>query len=247
MPIFEKYISACEDAVNNENIFNNFKRISYYQEILEHVTVEQGLDYFNYIKEKHPYLLENLNKFCDMDLVGNPNILIKINDKLISPTTLRYVKVLGDLIKKFKDLSSMKIIEIGAGYGGQAKVILDKFNVQNYYCVDLPAVCDLISKYLQKNNYVINAISDLKDIKHNTWDLCISNYAFSELPKNLQDDYIENVFNKSSHGYITMNFISHLFGIDSYSLDEIKEKLKKDIKIEQEEPYTFTKNCVIYW
>jgi hypothetical protein len=77
-------------------------------------------------------------------------------------------------------------------------------------------------------------------------DKCFNDY--SELYKELQDFYWEKIIKSSKNGYFTLNFISHLFNIDSYSKEEILSKFsEKGPKILEEEPKTFEKNIILYF
>ena len=70
----------------------------------------------------------------------------------ISPSTLRYIKVLSDLILYFGNLDNLRICEVGVGYGGQARIINSIFTPHSYDFVDLNAVLLLAQKYL--SNYL---------------------------------------------------------------------------------------------
>ena len=89
----------------------------------------------------------------------------------------------------------------GAGYGGQS-VILDKIiNIENYLFVDLKEVNLLIDRFL--NNFKVNFNYSFKSLEDDfEFDLIISNYAFSELPRNLQNLALNKIINKSRSGYI---------------------------------------------
>ena len=84
----------------------------------------------------------------------------------------------------------------------------------------------------------------MDELKNNKYDLVISNYAFSELTRNVQDIYTDKIIKNSSHGYITYNNFARF---DSYKLDEYKVKFSKDIKIYEEEPNTNPLNKIISW
>lgn len=249
MPVFKSYAEVCKIASENNDVFSCFKRIKEYHEILEHLSPEQGHLYLRFIEENYEYLTKNMSQFSNLDRVGNPMHISETRYGQISPTTLRYIKVLGDLNSNFEQLGSMKIAEIGAGYGGQAKIILDHAPGARYTCFDLPEVCQLIQRYLKPNGYNVSTISSFSGSEN--YDLCISNYAFSELNRSLQDEYIENVISRSIHGYITMNFISHLFGVESYGLDEFIERLQSfgfKPRVMPETPETFqNQNKIVVW
>ena len=75
----------------------------------------------------------------------------------------------------------------------------------------------------------------------------VSNYAFSELPRELQKKYIEKVLIHSKSGYLTMN--SGLFEENlgnKLSLNEIKEYIPS-LEIYTEEPKTGPNNYIIVW
>ncbi len=167
----------------------------------------------------------------------------------ISPSTLRYIKVLSDIKNKFGDISGKKIIEIGAGYGGQCLILSKIFNSLEYSIIDLDEASYLSNKYLSINGVDsrIVKISDVPSMDED-FDIVISNYAYSELDKNLQDLYYERIIKRSKNGYLTYNFISGLCNIDSYNKEEIFNKFsEKNIKILEENPKTFEDNIIIYF
>ena len=162
-----------------------------------------------------------------------------INEK----TNLGYIKT-GELFKK--------IAEIGTGYGGQF-LILDQFlDFSNYYFFDLKEVLLFCEKYL--DNYLIrNSFKTLHINNYNgeeKFDLVISNYAFSELPSELQRIYLRKVIKLSKRGYLTMNSgkKNSIFQGDYLSLDQIKKEIPF-IKINNETPKDFVHqgNYVISW
>lgn len=91
-------------------------------------------------------------------------------------------------------LTWVEVAEIGCGYGGQTLVNDQLLNVKSAGLFDLPFVNKLIDRYLNahllKGAYYTTVIN--KEIPQN-YDLVISNYAFSELPKKLQLTYNEGV------------------------------------------------------
>jgi hypothetical protein len=97
------------------------------------------------------------------------------------------------------------------------------------------------------NSAEVIRFQDLPNINLN-FDLIISNYAFTEIDKNIQDIYIEKILRKSKHGYITCNFISHFCNIDSYSLEQLESKLLEfNTKRAAEYPLTHKDNLILYW
>jgi hypothetical protein len=77
------------------------------------------------------------------------------------------------------------------------------------------------------------------------YDLVISNYAFSELPSNLQMKYIEKILLNSKRGYLTMNsgISDSEFKGDKLMLDDLKKLLPKFEVIPQDYPG----NYIVVW
>lgn len=142
-------------------------------------------------KAREKYLQECKNVELD-DIQSNPVLMNMFN----KPE--QYKVVYERLVELFGSLNGMHIIEIGGGYGGQAKVICDDCKVKSYTIIDLPEVCDLQRRFLK--DYPVECISF---IEGRACDLVISNYALSEIPDNSM--YMRAVVNKSIHGYITCN------------------------------------------
>jgi putative sugar O-methyltransferase len=244
------YLRIIEKATNDHKTFKNFKNHPFYQEILEHVSYSQGKEYLDCVIKNDKNLLDKIDEFLKNDKIGNPKkYYYKEIDKLISPTTLRYIKVASDVKNIFSDKID-NIVEIGCGYGGQY-LILDKLiNIQNYLLIDLYEVTKFIEKYLEC--YVLNSSYETKTInkisQNNSWDLVISNYAFSELPSETQYNYIKKILLKSKNGYMTMNsgLDTSAFLKNHLSLKEITN-LMPSIKIIPEKPLTHKGNYIIIW
>jgi hypothetical protein len=245
----QQYKTVCKNAANDDECFKVFKRNPIYNGILEHVSKDQGNLYLDYIKNNSPELLEIIGDFKENDIHGGTIKFTYPGIDDISPSTLRYIKVLSDIKNLFGDISGKKIIEIGAGYGGQCVILNKLFNPSEYAIVDLDESLELSNKYLKINgiNPRIIKISEIDSINED-FDVVISNYAYSELSKNLQDLYYDKIIKRSKHGYLTYNFISNLCNIDSYNREEVFNKFtEKNIKILDETPKTFENNLIIYF
>jgi hypothetical protein len=155
--------------------------------------------------------MAKLPEFKTNDSIGNPNTSTYPACGTISPTTLRYIKVVSDLSKILKD--KIKIIEIGGGYGGQCKIIHDYCKPSKYTMIDLAEPAKLQEKYLKNFGIKVNSNIAVK------YDLCISNFAFSECYRDIQEKYIENILLKSKKGYITGAFNN----MDNYTEKELLE------------------------
>jgi putative sugar O-methyltransferase len=244
-----RYGLAVLNILKDQKSFENFKRDDVYREILEHVTNDEGFKYLKILKSRNDGILEKaLSTVLLSDELGNP---IKFNYKgyklSFSPTTLRYVKVASDLYKLFGN-NLGNIAEIGCGYGGQALVNDQLLNVNSSKLFDLPFVNKLINRYLANQDFKgVYKTAIIDDEYVSKYDLVISNYAFSEMPKELQKIYIDKIISHSKSGYLTMNSgISGSRSVGKFSIDELRLLLPK-FEVFEEDPLTSPHNYIIAW
>lgn len=240
------YPDFCIKASTDLLVFSNFRRNDVYRKILEHVGFEQGIDYLNEIKKNKFDILKNLELLKKNDDWGNPELFDYPEIGKISPSTLRYVKVLSDLSKLFKTMDGLRICEIGVGYGGQCRIINSVYSPSEYTLVDIKPALMLTQCYL--DNYILNAVTKymtMNELEVKNYDLVISNYAFSELPRNVQDVYLKKVILNSKKGYITFNDISPAH-FNSYKSEELTNLIPNS-RIIDEKPLTHKNNCIIIW
>jgi len=239
---FDDYRNVCKQAATNEEFFKTFKQNPHYTVILEHVNEYQGRGYAAEILNTNNLDLSKMEVFKQNDMYGTPTLhKFKQPFGQISPSTLRYIKTLSDLVKHFGSLDGFKIAEIGVGYGGQAKVILDYFNVKKYSLVDLPEEIILSKTYLSKWAYDNLEFMVFENLSDQGYYLVISNYALSECTIEMQDVYYDKILSKSKHGYMMMNEIMHENGLFNYSRWEWIAKLP-NVSIMDEVPKTGNDN-----
>ena len=259
------YPTICKLASENDYYFNNFKSNSAYTAILEHTSVAQAELYFKEIRNK------NISE-KDINTLAKK---IQINDKFggtktyqfnidgeyveLSPSSVRYLFVALDLINKFGSFKNKKICEIGGGYGGQCTIMNAIDGFDRWDILDLEEANLLQKRYLTNLNISNTNVYNLNTIDNvlNQYDVVISNYAFSECKKSIQDVYIEKIISKANNGYMLMNFCwddaSQGFGWEKQNGYEnmISEsdfiKLIKNLKIEKEIPETHPKNKLYWW
>ncbi len=252
------YPQFCYLASIRDDIFDNFKQHPVYCSIVEHFStweIEIGAKYLDNIFNNYSFSDDLWAGFLKNDSLGNPNVAeYVLGDKCLtaSPTTLRYIKVLSDILALFDTDNIKKISEIGVGYGGQCHVIMQMFPQITYNLIDLPEVIALTEKYLNKLNH------SKKDIRYIDGthlyfdlpaDLFISNYAFSELSKPVQDIYLDKIILKAKAGYITWNYGDQRLNTwdnDGYRLEEVLEKIPNSISIPENPPRTDF-NSIILW
>jgi len=237
------YPDFCKLAATDDLVFQNFRSQKEYTAILEHVTYEQGLDYIKEIKELNS---KNRN-FLNIDSpIGTPHSYNYDDYGLVSPTSRRYLKVYLEISKIFNKKSINSICEIGAGYGGQARMFSLFSDIKSYVIYDLPEVGLLINRFLSSTleDYSIE-IRDYKELQNEKFDLIISNYAFSELRKNLQNKYFKNIIEKASCGYMTYNDIYPYPGF-GYTVKDIAKRIPGS-EIVEEKPLTSPGNSILIW
>lgn len=244
------YIAACIEAARSYAAFVNFKRDPRYTKILEHASVEQGHTYLRIIEEQTPNLLEKIHLFKVNDIEGGSRLHDYPLVGKISPSTLRYLKVVSDIQNLFFQENYVNIAEIGIGYGGQLLLLDQVISFRNYYLFDLYPVLDLAKRYLEghilNNSYRLSTINQTSsDID---FDLVISNYAFSELPLRLQEKYVKKVLQRSARGYLTMNsgLPTSAFKTGHFSLKQL-ESILPSFEILPEVPLTHPGNYLIVW
>jgi len=250
----QAYREACLEAAKKNKVFSTFKQDSRYKEILEHTSYELGRLYLDEIKKSN-IIRKNIKKFKVNDKYGKPCVYNYQNIGKYSPSSLRYVKVLADLIERFGSLKGLEVTEIGGGYGGQCLIIQTYFKLKSYKIFDLPEVLQLAERYLQKNNIfsvkmqTLNTFLQSHCNESSKCDLLISNYAFSEISKDVQKTYLERIILHSKRGYMTVNQISNSCGVSSYATDTIVNilKTKGRVTVEAENPLTFEGNKLIWW
>lgn len=238
------YPAFCEQAATDDDLFRVFRDAAVYTQILEHVPYSLGKRYLKAVR-KNAALLESARLICASDTVGTPKRYDYPDVGRASPTTLRYLKVANDLAKDFGMLTGMDIVEIGIGYGGQCRVLSSLYRPGHYSLVDLPPVLKLAERFLSESlvdspRRFISAygVPDMAS------DLVVSNYAFSELRRDVQEMYMSRVVDKSRRGYMTFNQITPSnFG--SMTVEEFA--LRVGGTVLPERPLSYPGNRIIVW
>jgi putative sugar O-methyltransferase len=244
-----KYVEGIKRILNSDKKFQGFRKSFRYREILEHVSFYQGFNYLQVMKRRHINVGALLECAKKNDAIGRPVTFRYKNFGIASPTTLRYLKVAADIEELFGSKFDT-VVEIGAGYGGQASILFERVDIKSYYIYDLPEAQNLIRRYLQAHP-AQNEVEMLPigKVETQSFDLVISNYAFSELPIEIQREYCEKILSNCHSGYLTMNSgYSNITGrSDSkMKLAEILSYLPTP-NVYSEDPQTGPDNYMIVW
>jgi hypothetical protein len=236
------YVEICKAAVENELVFEKFKANIEYREILEHVSWKHGYQYLKLISR--PEILRNLVLQDSLDVGGGLKYKFD-NLGYLSPTQIRYAKISQDLIETRKSLDGFTIIEIGVGNCGQALHLMSLGTIKSYILVDIPEVLDLGRKILSSNpNFAkFKFVSAFDNVTLDS-DLIISNYAYSELDLDVQEDYYRRFLSRANSGYLLYNYIKN--DERNLSADDLMLRIPS-ATIKPEEPMTFPGNVLLSW
>lgn len=117
-----------------------------------------------------------------------------------------------------------------------------------YNLIDLPEAIGLAQRFLSNFdscNGKVNFIDGLHLYTKIHSDLLISNYAFSELQREVQDMYLEKVILNSKRGFIIWNNLGQNY-FNAHSVSELLKIIPNSKRID-EKPLTAQDNCVIIW
>jgi hypothetical protein len=240
-----EFLKVCEVASKDVNYFSRFRSNVNFCLILEHTDYWRGKQYASKVRRKTDVVLIR-NHLIQFDSIGTP---IKYKYRKFpncSPSVLRYLSVYYELNEYFGDLTDLVITEIGVGYGGQATIIGLLSQPKSYNLFDLPEVLNLTTRF------ILSQAVDLKIKKFDgrdplsiSTDLVISNYAFSELSRQTQLQYLHNVLLKSKMGYITWNTLA-FDALGGLSIQEMLDLIPGS-EIVEEIPLTANGNLVLLW
>jgi putative sugar O-methyltransferase len=212
------YLDVCEQALSDENVFNNFKRDPRYLKIVNHMTSKVADEYHTLLRNEYPHLLNLIHKFKENDAVGNPITYNHDGIGEISGALLMYMKVVGD-IEKYIGRNITSVVEIGGGFGGQAKMLCDYFSSINKYCLyDISTVMKLQQKYLSLFDVETKSMTFRNKLTE--YDLVVANFSWSELSLDLKKKYLDKVISKAKYGHMALNCT------DDIGLDLIKPYIK---------------------
>ena len=242
------YIHACNRAVHDNSFFNIFKRDYHYTLILEHVSREESELFVSEMKNPDQLTPLQISQFRENDVYGGANIQTYDRFGHMSPSTIRYIKQSLDLNYQF-DLSKVKnIVEIGGGYGGLCKTLSVMCDFDSYTILDLPASAMLAEKYLSKFPNLDGRISAVPFTQFEGLEtevyLVISNYAFSECSRRIQQFYLDTVISKAQSFYMAYNEITP----DNMKYSDFRASVEPDfpnLSVELESRSSYT-NFIVY-
>lgn len=145
--------------------------------------------------------------------VGGPD-LVQIAERWLPKDLLWPLIIVKWLSSRFGSLRGFDVLEIGAGFGGLASVLLRTFAARSYSIVDLPeaqllqrrflASIGPSARYAGKLAFVGAGLPPGSNLLEH-YDLFISVCAFSELSVEVQERYFDELISRSERGLIVDN------------------------------------------
>lgn len=228
-----------------------FKNNNKYNEILEHININESIEILKQIKKDFEETFNILFKYLILlaitnDKYGKPIKHNYNNFCECSPSNLRYIYHSLRILTHMRDINikTINIIEIGGGYGGLCFYIkklskLFEINIESYHIFDLPEPAKLQELYLKQldiDGITTSTINDNYNLKTNSY--LISNYALSEFKEDIRIEYYNKIISK----YVSNGFL--IWNNPNAKFDYISDK----IKYEHEKPYScYYSNFIIYF
>jgi putative sugar O-methyltransferase len=239
-----RYPDFCRRAAHNSRVFAQFRRDPGYMSVLG-LDEKWGWKYFEALTPDSPAARLIPEAAAKDDLIGDPITLTLPDGIAVAPTTLRYLKVADDLERLFGSLDGGSVCEIGAGYGGQCRVLDALWPLRSYTLVDLRPVLSLAERYLA--HFALNCqarFRTMNELPVESYDLFISNYAFSELAGHIQEAYFRKAIAATPRGYVLFNDLGsrNRGGMTAERLCELTGG-----RLLPEEPLTHPRNRLIVW
>ena len=246
---------ACSALVSGAWTTSDFRKTRAVRQVVETVGPVDGRHYANYIKHIAPEYLTD-HRVAAIDAWGDPirwpGILLG-TPQAFSPTTLRYLAHALWLKKEGFVKEGGKVAEIGVGFGGLAAMNALVSNATTIM-VDLEPVAKAAMR--QMHDLGLSHHGELHDGNIHDSDFCvISNYAFTELSRELQDAYVDKIIRHADRGVILSNAGVFAEMIRGRNDDEITDLLNT-MNIPSEKDYQasvlcpadhYCKVCIIRW
>jgi hypothetical protein len=203
-------------SIVQANDLTSFKRNPRYTVMLEHVSPELGQQYIDSIVQCHGLRHVDILSYCKKnDRIGSP-ILHSIQDMLVSPSSLRYIRHALLILNHCVSVGNLtpSLVEIGCGYGGLALAIdhyssMFGVSVKNYTMIDLDDPLSLQKLYVSKQVFSFpisfESANTYGSRIEGSDNFLISNYCFSEVAPYVQQNYLKTLFPKCSNGFILWN------------------------------------------
>lgn len=235
------YNKFCEGVMNDTTgeLIKNFRRHPDYDIVVPgNRDGSEVFEHLELIKTKFPEILPYMDKFvADQGVFGNPKAY-EFDIGTFDVPIIIQIYYLALTRRYFGDLDGMKVCEIGPGAGLFFKVLTDIQTDIRYTFVDLPGPLFINRKHVEflgRQGMVEEYLSCQEVMERNCWsryDLVISDCAFNELHRDVQEIYIEKILNNSTRGRIAFYPAEiSVDGTTNMTCFEVFTKLNRKTKI----------------
>jgi len=206
------YVDFCKSVMNDETgeLLKTFRTNPDYDLVVPGSRPgEQVEPFVPIIRDRYPEILEHLGVFVKNQGVFGGPVTHEFDIGTFDVPMVLHIYYLAIARAAFGPLDGMRICEIGPGAGLFFKVLTDISKDVKYTFVDLEAPLYIVRKYVEYlgredmvDGYLPchTVLSDGFECEE--FDLVTSDCAFNELDGDVQDVYIEKIFNKSKRGRI---------------------------------------------
>lgn len=233
------YIEFCNQVMNDETgeLLMDFRRNPDYDLVVPgNRDGSEMFEHLELIKKSYPEMLQFKNLFLHQQgKFGNPRTY-KFDIGEFDVPIIIHIYYLALTRRHFGNLYGMKICEIGPGAGLFFKVLTDIYDVR-YTFVDLPAPLFINRKhveYLNRQDQVDEYVSCETIVNDNyvekNYDLIVSDCAFNECHRDVQEAYIKKLLNNSVRGRIAFYKADINSVIPTMNIMEVFDVLDKKSK-----------------
>ena len=213
MSQYSEWQALAENVATDMTAFASaWKKTTAIRGILEHVSVPLGKQFLARIAEKYPTVFPLVADVCCVnDSVGDTARFDFGLGLPVGPTSIRYVFHACEVLSRAS--KSVKIVEVGCGYGGLALImslLAPHFGVaiEKYCLYDLPQPQMLQKKYISITAPQLPVQFGDGDfgakLEGSGWVL-VSAYGIGEFPPEIADRYLANIVPKTSGGFLVWN------------------------------------------
>ncbi len=195
------FLSECERICKNDDLFKVFKQNQIFRRVIGNDVLSKEIADILYSSLEDRVLVD-LEKYKENDKIGSP-FLYEYPTGLISPGTLYFLNILQNLQSQFGEITNFDIVEIGGGYGGQGKILIDA-GVKSYCFIDVPQTLSLCQKYMEEFSHNCSYYP-FPDVPEKEFDLVISNWCLSEFDKEGIEFYYNKIIRNCTNGFFMMN------------------------------------------
>ena len=108
------------------------------------------------------------------------------------------------LLRIFKDLSGMKVLELGAGIGNFSRIFRQFVDTKSYTILDLPVMSKFSKKFLGGHSLETEFVDSDKyhELADRKFDLFVSNICLSETPMDFRNEIINSIWGNCNRLFV---------------------------------------------